>query len=70
MNRRQFAKSALVSPLCSSFIVPRRRLDKPSLLFPWTDQQRPDTMKVYGNSVIQEDPRVAEGGQSFGIVVV
>jgi arylsulfatase A-like enzyme len=28
---------------------PRRRSDKPNLLFLWTDQQRPDTFAAYGN---------------------
>ena len=34
-------------------LFPNRRADKPNLLFLWTDQQRPDTMKVYGNSWIE-----------------
>ncbi|NWG12230.1 MAG: sulfatase-like hydrolase/transferase [Acidobacteria bacterium] len=52
MRRREFLKSAVTAPLGANFIFPERRTGKPNLLFVWTDQQRPDTMSVYGNSRI------------------
>jgi arylsulfatase A-like enzyme len=33
-------------------LFPARRADRPNLLFLWADQQRPDTMRVYGNARI------------------
>jgi arylsulfatase A-like enzyme len=52
IDRRNFIKSSLVAPLGAHFLFPAQRKDKPNLLFIWTDQQRPDTMAVYGNSKI------------------
>jgi arylsulfatase A-like enzyme len=53
-NRRQFLKIVGFSALTQSLFhscMPKKR--KPNLLFLWTDQQRFDTMAVYGNDVIQ-----------------
>jgi arylsulfatase A-like enzyme len=52
MKRREFLKTTIAAPLGANFIVPGKRRDKPNLLFLWTDQQRPDTMAVYGNTRI------------------
>jgi arylsulfatase A-like enzyme len=49
MNRRQFLRAAAATPLATAFATPRSRARKPNLLFLWADQQRPDTMSVYGN---------------------
>ncbi len=54
-NRRSFMKIAAFSPLLfglagRSFAAPKR---KPNLLFIWTDEQRADTMAVYGNRKIK-----------------
>ncbi|NWG12220.1 MAG: sulfatase-like hydrolase/transferase [Acidobacteria bacterium] len=53
MRRREFLKSAAIAPVGANFLFPVRRSDRPNLLFVWTDQQRPDTLAVYGNSRIQ-----------------
>ena len=52
MDRRKFLKVAIAAPVGASFIGVGRRSDKPNLLFLWADQQRPDTMRVYGNTKI------------------
>jgi arylsulfatase A-like enzyme len=52
MDRRQFLRTAAATPLGAALAAPGRRRDKPNLLFLWADQQRPDTMRVYGNSRI------------------
>ena len=60
LNRREFLKTiglgaaALTAPGCRStshrLTGPKHR--KPNLLFIWTDEQRADTMAVYGNTKI------------------
>ena len=54
MKRRQFLKAAGIAALAtaslSSCTLKKRKLN---LLFLWTDQQRFDTMAVYGNNVIK-----------------
>ena len=51
MNRRELLKTALAAPLAAGFNV-RGERSKRNLLFLWADQQRPDTMRVYGNTKI------------------
>jgi arylsulfatase A-like enzyme len=51
-SRRDFLKTAAVAAL-GPHLLPGRRKEKPNLLFIWTDEQRADTMRVYGNSKIQ-----------------
>ncbi|UCH64257.1 MAG: sulfatase-like hydrolase/transferase [Fidelibacterota bacterium] len=61
-TRRQFIKTAAtaaagLSTFGCAAIAPRlrpeiQRPDRPNLLFIWTDQQRADTMEVYGNTKI------------------
>ena len=52
MDRREFLRAAIAAPLGARFATGGgRRRDKPNLLFLWADQQRPDTMRVYGNEV-------------------
>jgi arylsulfatase A-like enzyme len=58
-NRRQFLKGiglAAAAPLCGAGGPTSARAAaarKPNLLFLWTDEQRADTMAVYGNSKIK-----------------
>ncbi len=54
LSRRQFVQAGAAGALAQA--IPARharaadaRPDKPNLLFIWTDEQRPDTMAVYGN---------------------
>ena len=57
MDRREFLKTAMAVPLAAATGAPAiaagKRKDKPNLLFLWADQQRPDTMRVYGNAKIR-----------------
>lgn len=61
-SRRDFVKTAAavaalaVSGLPRAYAIPRRR---PNLLFLWTDEQRADTIDVYGNKRIQS-PNLAK----------
>lgn len=54
-NRRTFLKTSGLGLAASSFAFSgcAHRKKKPNLLFIWTDQQRFDTMAVYGNKVIK-----------------
>jgi len=52
VDRREFLKTALAAPLATHLAATGKRKDKPNLLFLWADQQRPDTMAVYGNTKI------------------
>jgi len=52
MSRRDFIKTTAAAALCTNIIRCGRKADKPNLLFIWTDEQRADTMSVYGNSKI------------------
>jgi len=52
MDRREFLKAAVTAPLAAGFKARGKRSRKPNLLFLWSDQQRPDTMKVYGNTTV------------------
>jgi arylsulfatase A-like enzyme len=49
-SRRDFLKSSAAAVAVGPSIqVGAARKDKPNLLFLWTDEQRPDTLAVYGN---------------------
>ena len=52
MRRRSWLKTALGAVLCGSPAIlggaGRTPSDKPNLLFLWTDEQRADTLAVYG----------------------
>ncbi|MBD3375729.1 sulfatase-like hydrolase/transferase [candidate division KSB1 bacterium] len=52
MNRRQFIKTSTAAALGANIIGCSKHTEKPNLLFIWTDEQRADTMKVYGNKNI------------------
>lgn len=57
LTRRQFGKRVAASAAAASagpYIANARaaRRERPNLLFLWTDEQRPDTMSVYGNRAI------------------
>ena len=53
VDRREFLKTAVAAPLAAGFTAARQaRSGKPNLLFLWADQQRPDTMRVYGNTQV------------------
>lgn len=51
-SRRQFVKTAALATLGFNIIGCHRSAQKPNLLFIWTDEQRADTMAVYGNHKI------------------
>ena len=51
-TRRGFLKHTAAFAIGANIASARTR-DKPNLLFLWTDEQRADTMSVYGNSRIQ-----------------
>ncbi len=51
-SRRQFLYSASQLTFAAPFFSAQQRKDKPNLLFIWTDEQRADTMSVYGNRKI------------------
>jgi len=51
-SRRDFLKTTAAVAL-SPGLLPGRPKEKPNLLFIWTDEQRADTMRAYGNSKIQ-----------------
>ncbi|OVE78812.1 hypothetical protein BVY01_04340 [bacterium I07] len=53
MNRRRFIKTAAAGTFAANIITCKKHRSKPNLLFIWTDEQRPDTMAVYGNTRIQ-----------------
>lgn len=56
ISRRNFVKrSVAAAPMAGLFphmLTSKSRARKPNLLFLWTDEQRADTMKAYGNPVI------------------
>jgi len=51
LNRRDFVKTGAALALGAPLIGSRKTM-KPNLLFLWTDEQRADTMAVYGNRKI------------------
>jgi arylsulfatase A-like enzyme len=51
-KRRDFIKTVGASAMAVNFIGCAKKIDKPNLLFLWTDEQRSDTMAVYGNHKI------------------
>ena len=53
LNRRQFIQVAGVAAAVAPRAVAQPAKRKPNLLFIWTDEQRADTMAVYGNRKIQ-----------------
>ena len=59
LNRRDFLKATAAGSVSffafgkSSYLNFSSFIDKPNLLFIITDEQRPDTMKAYGNNLIQ-----------------
>lgn len=52
-TRREFCKTFATSLLGASLFRCGSGRPKPSLLFIWTDQQRADTMAIYGNTIIR-----------------
>jgi choline-sulfatase len=59
MTRRQFMRNAAAGTLAlaatgtTAFSAAKLKSKKPNLLFIWTDEQRADTMAVYGNTKIR-----------------
>lgn len=53
VTRRDFIKTSAVAALGFNIVGCGIRTEKPNLLLIWTDQQRADTMKVYGNHKLQ-----------------
>lgn len=51
-TRRKFIKTTSTAALGVNIIGCSKKPRKPNLLFLWTDEQRPDTMKAYGNNKI------------------
>jgi arylsulfatase A-like enzyme len=52
VTRRDFIKTSAIAAVGFNLVGCGVRTEKPNLLFIWTDQQRPDTMGVYGNHKI------------------
>ena len=56
LTRRGFVKASLAGSLAAmgagALAAEANKRRKPNLLFLWTDEQRPDTMAVYGNTKI------------------
>lgn len=52
-TRRDFIKTTAIATLAFNIIGCKPRKEKPNLLFIWTDQQRADTMAIYGNKKIE-----------------
>ncbi len=53
LNRRGFLKAAGAAVAAGPQILTGKTARKPNLLFIWTDEQRADTMAVYGNTKIK-----------------
>ncbi len=53
INRREFIKRSTMAAVALNIIGSKPRKEKPNLLFIWTDQQRADTMAIYGNKKIE-----------------
>ena len=53
ISRRDFIKTTAMAAVAFNIIGCSPRKDKPNLLFIWTDQQRADTMAIYGNKKIE-----------------
>jgi arylsulfatase A-like enzyme len=51
-KRREFLKTVAASAVGINLIGCSKQAKKPNLLFLWTDEQRADTMQVYGNHKI------------------
>ncbi len=49
LTRRDFMKTTAAASFGVQVVGCSKRASKPNLLFIWTDEQRADTMKVYGN---------------------
>ena len=65
MNRRRFIKTGAAAATAFHILGCRPRKDKANLLFLWTDQQRADTMAVYGNRQIDVPNLNKLAGQSI-----
>jgi arylsulfatase A-like enzyme len=52
LSRRNFLKTTTALAATGPFILGTKEAKKPNLLFIWTDEQRADTMAVYGNTHI------------------
>ncbi|HOI28466.1 MAG TPA: sulfatase-like hydrolase/transferase [Melioribacteraceae bacterium] len=53
INRRDFIKRSAMAAVAFNIVGCSPRKEKPNLLFIWTDQQRADTMAIYGNKKIE-----------------
>lgn len=53
ITRRDFIKTTAMATVAFNIIGCSQRKEKPNLLFIWTDQQRADTMAIYGNKKIE-----------------
>lgn len=51
-SRRDFIKTTAAASFAANIIGCSKKARKPNLLFIWTDEQRADTMQVYGNPKI------------------
>jgi len=72
LSRRDFIGAAAAAPVAAAIQTSKNVARKPNLLFLWTDEQRPDTMAVYGNRKIHAPFLNLFAGQSqaFGQVYV
>ncbi len=67
LSRRQFLQTAGVAVAAGPHIVTSKTPRKPNLLFLWTDEQRADTMAVYGNTKIQAPNLNKLAGESLAL---
>jgi hypothetical protein len=65
VTRRDFIKTSAIAAVGINLVGCGVRTEKPNLLFIWTDQQRADTMKVYGNHKIDVPNFNKLAGQSI-----
>jgi arylsulfatase A-like enzyme len=65
VTRRDFIKTSAIATVGINLVGCGVRTEKPNLLFIWTDQQRADTMKVYGNHKIDVPNFNKLAGQSI-----
>jgi arylsulfatase A-like enzyme len=63
-TRRKFIRTTSAAVLGANIIGCSKKSQKPNLLFIWTDEQRADTMQVYGNHKIQAPNLNKLAGQS------
>ncbi len=65
MSRRDFVAGVAAAPMSAAIRTNKSARRPPNLLFLWTDEQRADTMSVYGNRKIHAPALNRLAGNSF-----